>query len=182
MDTISHCIEALQGAMMLTAQAIQVEIAVSFIVFYEQGDTDIQAKKVLRQVYASAGRVDCLTSGTGSYGTVTRRMGRCAAFYDTLGKRKLKTVVNGKQGKAAIDAVIAFIKPYEIETMDDLAAHAARPRVPKPAPVESSRATDFVETVIHIETEHVHIDVTPEATKEELLAAIKALRDRIKEL
>ena len=183
MDTISYCIEALSGAMMLTAQAIQVEIAVSFIVFYNEGGTDINAKKVLRQVYASAGRVDCLSSGTGSYATVTRRMGRCAAFYDTLGKRKLKPVINGKQGKDAVQAVIEFIRPYEIENMDDVAAHGARPRKPDVAPSEQHRrATDIAETVIHIETEHVHIDVAAEATKTELQEAIRVLRERLREL
>ncbi len=164
MDTISHCIEALQGAMMLTAQAIQVEIAVSFVIFYEQGSTDIQAKKVLRQVYASAGRVDCLSAGTGSYATVTRRMGRCAAFFDSLGKRKLKPVIAGKAGKAAIDAVVAFLAPYAIETMDDLAARTGGPR----------KAREEVPGTLHIKTEHCRLDLTPDEKLDELIAEREA--------
>lgn len=181
MDTISHCIEALSGAMMLTAQAIQVEIAVSFVIFHEHGGTDIQAKKVLRQVYASAGRVDCLTSGTGSYKTVTRRMGRCAAFYDSLGKKGAP--INGRRGKAAIDAVIAFLQPYAIETMDDLAARAGTTRAPKTPPTEQRRrASDIAEPIVRIASEHVHIDVAPEATKAELQEAIRVLRELLKSL
>lgn len=168
MDTISHCIEALSGAMMLTAQAIQVEIAVSFVIFYEQAGTNIAAKRVLRQVYASAGRVDCLTSGTGSYMTVTRRMGRSAAFYDSVGARKVKPVINGKRGKAAIEAVIAFLKPYGIETMDDLAARAGRQRKP------SAEAPGTV----HIKTDHCRLDLAPDATIDEL----HELRDKLDEL
>lgn len=182
MDTITYCIEALNGAMQLSAKAIQVEIAVSILVFHEQGGANIDSKKVLRQVYASAGRLDCLTVGTGSYKTVSRRMGRCGDFYDTLDQKALKRMLKDKQGREAIEVIKQFIAVYEIDNMDDLAAHAARPRTPRPAPIENRRKTDFDATVVHIQTEHVHVDVSPEVTKQEIKEAIAALRKLLSEI
>ena len=182
MDTITHCIEALNGAMQLSAQAIQVEIAVSILVFYESGGVSKESKRVLRQVYAGAGRLDCLTVGTGSYKTVSRRMGRSGDFYDTLDPKMLKRMLKDKQGAEAIEVIKQFIAVYQIENMDDLAAHGTRPRTPRPAPVENRRKTDFDATIVHLVTEHVHVDISPEVTREEVQEAIVALSKLLAEL
>lgn len=177
MDTISYCIDALNGAMQLGAQAIQVEIAVSILVFYEHGGVSLESKRVLRQVYASAGRLDCIAVGTGSYKTVSRRMGRSGDFYETISPKTLKRMLKDKAGAEAIEVIKQFIAVYGIENMDDLAAHGARPRTPRPAPIENRRKSDFDATVVSIATEHVHVEVSPEVTKDEVQKAIAALRD-----
>lgn len=182
MDTITHCIEALNVAMQQSAQAIQVEIAVSILVFYEHGGVSIESKRVLRQVYASAGRLDCMTVGTGSYKTVSRRMGRSGDFYDTVDPKALKRMLKDKTGREAIEVIKQFIAVYEIENMDDLAAHGARPRTPRPAPIENRRKTDFDATLVHLVTDHVHVDVAPEVTRQEVQEAIKALRKLLADL
>lgn len=182
MDTITYCIEALNGSMQQSAQAIQVEIAVSILVFYENGGVSIESKRMLRQVYASAGRLDCLTPHTGSYKTVSRRMGRSGNFYETLDPKMLRRMLKDKQGREAIEIIKQFIAAYEIENMDDLAAHGARPRTPRPAPVENRRKTDFDATIVHLVTEHVHVDISPEVTRQEVQEAIKALRKLLAEL
>lgn len=182
MDTITYCIEALNGAMLQSARAIQIEIAVSILVFHEQGGVSIDSKKVLRQVYASAGRLDCLTVGTGSYKTVSRRMGRCGDFYNVIDPKALRRMLKDKDGREAIEVIKQFIAPYEIDNMDDLAAHSARPRTPRQAPIENRRKTDFDATLVHIETEHVHVDVSPDVTRKEVQEAIKALRKLLLEI
>lgn len=52
-----------------------------------------------------------------------------------------------------------------------------RPRTPRPAPIENRRKSDFDATVMSIATEHVHVEVSPEVTKDEVQKAIAALRD-----
>lgn len=177
MDNLDFCVTALRGAMMLSRQAIQIEIAVSFVVFHQHGgDTGIGPMKVLRQIYAEAGRVDCLTSNSRSYNTVNRRMRRCGDFYEVTGHSRVKKLLKDKHGKEAIEIVKQFIEPYEIESMDDLAAHGGNPRQPEATkpPKHDRRATDAPGTV-HVKTKHIDLPVPPDVPKAELIALAQKL-------
>jgi len=177
MDNLEFCVDALQGAMMLGKQAIQIEIAVCFVVFLQHdGDTGIKATKELRQVYHEAGRADCLTSDSPSYKTVNRRMGRCADLYEALGHRKIKKAVSGLSGKELIEALKKFIKPLDIGSMDDVAAHAGKPRPPaEPKQVAQDRRATDAPGVIHVKTRHIDLPVPPDVPKTELIALAKKL-------
>lgn len=182
METTEFCIEALRGAMLLSKQAIQVEIAVCFIVFCEHGgDTGPTATKVLRGIYAEAGRADCLTPDSPSYKTVQRRMRRCGDFYDTIGHKRIKRMLNDKHGDEAITVIRQFIEPYEISSMDDVAAHAGKPRQaseerpPKKSTADKARRATDAPGTVHIKTKHMDIPVPPDVTKAELLQVAKKI-------
>lgn len=170
MENLDFCIDALRGAMMLSGQALQVEIAVAFIVFDRMGSTDFQAKKVLRGIYASAGRADCLTPDSPSYQTVNRRMSRCADFYDTVRAGKVRKLLKPLAGQAAIDALVTLIASYQVQTMDDVARRTGK---------EPQAHKDAVGS-FHVKTEHIKIDMTPDVTADEILALIKELRALVK--
>lgn len=171
MDTMGHCIEALRNSMSLTEQAIQIEIAVSFVVFNEKGGTTLDVKKILREIYASAGRVDCLTSDSPSYKTVNRRMGRCADFYDILGHKEITKVLKGKKGKDSILAIVEFLKPHNISNMDDLAAKANKGR----------KTHESVPGEVHVRSDHIKLDISADTTVAELSDLIKRIKAIIKE-
>jgi len=172
-----HCVKALSGAMLLTKQAIQIEIAVAFIVFNEFGETSLLAKKALRNVYATAGDLDCLTAESPSYQTVTRRLNRCAAFYDATGSKKVKRILKDKFDAEAIEVVKQYLEPYDIKSMDDLKRLTGEPRQPaepKPEEPHDRRASD-APGVVHVKTKHIDLTVPPEAPKSELIALAKKL-------
>lgn len=179
MENLDFCIKALRGAMMLSKQAIQIEIAVCFVVYYNHdGDTGIQAMKALRAIYADAGRVDCLTPGSRSYQTVNRRMRRCGDLYETVSHKKMKRVLKDKHGEQAIEVIKQFIEPYGIESMDDVAAHAGKPREPaEPKTVQRDRRASDAPGVVHVKTRHLDIPIPPDVPKSELLALAKKLTD-----
>lgn len=175
------CVKALSGAFILSARALQVEIAVAFVVFHQAGDTSAASKKLLRQVYADAGRRDCLLPESPAYQTVMRRIGRCADLLEALGWRRVRKVLRDQHGAAAIQAVVDFIAPLGIESMDDVAAHAGRPR--KAAPLEPAQApaapqrrreTDSPD-VTHVKTRHIDVAVPPDAPASELVALANKL-------
>lgn len=178
-----HCIKALSSAFALSKQAIQIEIAVAFVVFHQFGSTDLEAKKALRNVYASAGRADCLTPDSPSYQTVTRRINRCAAFCDAVGVKKVRRILKDVGDDDAIEAVKKFIEPYGIETMDDVAARAGKPVIrTKPEDTEpeqddtphARRATD-APGVIHVKTKHIDLPIPPDAPATELVTLANKL-------
>jgi len=169
---LRHCVKALSGAFVLSARALQTEVAVSLLVFHEMGGASLDAKKALRQVYADAGRRDCLTHESPAYQTVMRRIGRCAALFDTFGLRRIKKAIGEATGAAAIAALQELIAPLEIETMDDVAAHAGQGRkAPPPAPAAPAelkrRAVDAPE-VVHVKTRHIDVAVPPGTPAKEL--------------
>jgi hypothetical protein len=174
----TNCVTALSGALLLSKQALQVEVAVAFIVFHEFGSTDLKAKKMLRTIYADAGRADCLTPDSPSYQTVTRRIGRCAAFFDYVGIRKVKKALKGFSGDAAIQVMKDYLLIYDIASMDDLAALAGNPRQPAEPKEQTERrdrrATDNPE-VQHIKTRHIDLAVPPDVPPSELVSLANKL-------
>jgi hypothetical protein len=184
MDTtivdLSFCTKALTTALAMSKQSIQVEVAVAFVTFYELGGTELSMKRDLRQIYHDAGRVDCLTADSRSYQTVTRRINRCAALYQKIGSKRLARVLKGKEKQELIDAVIEFLAPLEIESMDDVAAHAGmtRKRAEDEATHEPDkhdrRATDAPGTT-HVKTKHIDVAVPPDTPANELIALANKL-------
>lgn len=179
MENLDFCIEALRGAMMLSKQALQVEIAVCFVVYHQfDGDTSAATMKALRGIYASAGRVDCLTADSPSYQTVNRRMRRCGDFYATIGHKTIKRILKDKSGDEAIKVIIQYIEPFEISSMDDVAAHAGRPRQPaelKPSPHD--RRTTDAPGFVHVKTRHLDIPIPPDVPKAELLLLARRITE-----
>lgn len=178
-----HCIKALSGAFLLSRQALQIELAVAFLVFAEFGHTELDAKKALRRVYADAGRADCLTADSPSYQTVTRRINRCAAFFDVVGVKKVKKALKGAGGDVSVQLMVEHLKPYKIATMDDLAALAGNPREPAAPknsqeppkePPRDRRASDDP-NVTHVKTKHLDLAIPPDAPAKELVSLANKL-------
>lgn len=172
------CIDALHGSMMLRGQALQIELAVGLYVFNTLGATDINAKKTLRGIYASAGEADCIEPGSESYQTVNRRMSYIAGLHDNLRPKVIKKWIAGKAGQEAIDAIIEQLKPYGFTAMDNIRIFIT-PTLSKPEPVKEDavqameevphrRATDAPGT-IHIKTDHMDLPVPPDTPPNELM-------------
>lgn len=184
---LEFCVEAMRGSMMLRGQALQTELAVSFIVFDACGAADIGAKKILRAVYASAGRVECLTSGSPSYQTINRHMDRSARLYEKVKARSVTKWIKGRSGPEAIDAIIAALEPLHLMSMDDVAEYATgKPRVsartkytPENHPKRRSDDSGFAFVV---ETEHIHVGIPADATPDEVVDAANRLMELAKEM
>ena len=177
MENLDFCIEALRGAMQLSKQAIQTEIAVCFIVFHEHGGViNTETMKHLRGIYAEAGRIDCLTPDSRSYKTVSRRMNRCADFYETIKHSRIKRLLKDKHEGEAIDIIKQFLEPYDIDSMDDVAAHSGKPRKPtEPKQEPHDRRTTDAPGTVHVKTKHIDVPIPPGVPKSELLALAKKL-------
>lgn len=175
---LSVFVEAMGGVFLLSKQAIQTEVSIAFVVFHECGDTSVDSKKVLRQVYADAGRADCLRADSPSYQTVTRRINRCAAFFEIIGQKKVKRMLKDKFGQEAIDLIRGFLEPFEIETMEDVAVHAGRPTKKDADHLDGK---EDVQTeppgTVHVRTRHIDIALTPDVPKAEILKLAKKLLD-----
>lgn len=172
----SPCVKALGGALALSKKALQTEIAVAFVVFHGLGSTSAASKKALRQVYADAGRRDCMTPDSPGYQTVIRRINRCAALFEHVGWRKIKRMLKDLTPAGALSMVIDFLEPLDLQTMDDVAAYAGRPRKdtePTGEPVEE-QADEEVE-VIHVRTRHIDVVIPAGTPARELLALANKL-------
>lgn len=178
MEKLQFCIDALRGALQLSKQAIQTEVAVCFIVFYEHGGIiNSDTMKALRGVYHEAGRVDCLTPDSRQYKTVSRRMNRCADLYETVKHSKIKRALKDKFGKEAIEIIKQFLAPYEIESMDDVAAHAGKPRQPaEPKEIPHDRRTTDAPGTVHVKTKHIDLPIPPDVPRSEVEALVKKLQ------
>lgn len=178
----SHCVKALTGAFALSKKAIQVEIAVAFVVFHQFGETSIDAKRALRQVYADAGRRDCMTAGSPAYQTVVRRINRCAGLFDTFGMKRIARTLKDKHGAEAVRILVQLIEPLDIETMDDVAAHSGTPRKRASeeeqgrAQADQSGAEEEVE-VVHVKTRHIDVRIPPDTPARELRLLAKKLTE-----
>ncbi len=170
-DTTS-LIEALRGAMLLSRQALQVEIAVGMLTYFTYGDTGMSARKVLRGIYASAGRADCLTSDCPSYNTVNRRMGRVADFYAGVKPRALRQVLGELKGAEAVDSLVKFLEPYQIASMDDLLKAAGGGRDRTTVKEHERRII-----AVHIKTQHLDFPVPVETPISELWEFIDKLTE-----
>ncbi len=186
---IEFCISSMNTSLMNSAAALQVEIAVSLLVYSNLGSAGINEKKVLRDVYASAGRFDCLKPDSPSYQTISRRMQRSAAVFDKIGAKKIGKLVNGKSDQEALDSLIIGIKHFELMSWDDVQQFVTgvdkkSARMPKheieglPEPenrVEYKRRATDKEGAIHIETSHIKLDILQEATAKEIMELVQKL-------
>ena len=118
-QSLNYCVDAMRCSLALRGQALQIELAVSLIVYHACGASDIAAKKVMRSIYA-AGGIDCLTHDTPSYRTISRRMDRSAGLYDKVKHTTIAKWVKGKEGEQIVDAVVNGIEPLHLMSMDDV--------------------------------------------------------------
>jgi hypothetical protein len=179
LTNIDFCVTSMNKSLAGSAEWLQVELAVSLLVYSNIGDADINAKKVLRQVYASAGRFDCLTPDSPSYQTIARRMQRSAGLFEKLGAKKISKIINGKKDQEALDSIVSGIKSFQLMSWDDVEQFATgvpkkAAREPKTQKEHKRRATD-AEGTIHIETSHIRLDIPPEATAKEIMELARKL-------
>ncbi len=191
---LDFCIDALRGAVLSARQALQVEIAVGVVVYNAYGSVSQAAKKELRAVYATAGEIDCLSINSKRYQTVNRRMERIGKLYNHIGPKKLSKVISRLPEEKIIDTLVDFLAKFNICSMDDLLEVIGEPRHREPSadivtlglplPVEgagtpSRRVADRPDT-IHIETDHIKVDATPDMTEAEVMDLIRQLLDLVK--
>jgi hypothetical protein len=180
MKDLNFCIEAMRGTLLLSRQALQVELSVSLITYHVHGGASLAAKKVLRGIYASAGQVDCLTSDSRSYQTVNRRMDRCAKLYEHLGPRKIAKIIGDFEGKAALAAVAGLLAPLGLDSMDNVLDFVGEPRnrvtVATPLDIVPARRVSDTPGSLYFDTPHVHVVVPPEVSPDELLELARKLQ------
>ncbi len=195
-DKLDFCVELLHGGMDLGKRALQIELAVGLYVFFTCGSADINAKKVLRGIYASAGQVDCIKPGSPSYTRVANRMTAIAGLYDKLRRRRITDWIGDHHGAAATTAIIEGLKSYEFMVLDDVtefwtgktrkqrkAARVAADQDRGLAANDShhSNVIDFHRRVaddpkaIHIEQPHIRVDIDRKATAQEIQTIIMEL-------
>ncbi len=119
LTNIEFCIASMNRSLMGSADMLQIELAVSLLVYSSLGAAGKDEKKVLRDVYASAG-YDCLKKESPSYSTVLRRMDRSAALFEKLGAKKVIKVINGKQDQEALESLIGSLKTFALMSWDDV--------------------------------------------------------------
>lgn len=188
MSTPSHdftaCVKALSGAFALSSKALQAELAVSLFVFHTVGGATLDARRELRAVYSDAGR-PCLNHEDPAYQTVMRRIGRSAALFEKIGARRVGKTVGNLAPAAAIAALVDFLAPLRLSTMDAVgdyvgaAPPTAAPPAPAPAPVAKGkaprrRAADNPD-VQHVKTRHIDVAVPPGTPARELVALANKL-------
>lgn len=188
MSTPSHdftaCVKALSGAFALSSKALQAELAVSLFVFHTVGGATLDARRELRAVYSDAGR-PCLNHEDPAYQTVMRRIGRSAALFEKIGARRVGKTVGNLAPAAAIAALVDFLAPLRLSTMDavgdyvGVAAPSAAPPAPAPVPAAKGkaprrRAADNPD-VHHVKTRHIDVAVPPGTPARELVALANKL-------
>jgi hypothetical protein len=190
---LDFCVDAMRGALLLSRQALQVELAVGIVVYNAYGSVSLAAKKELRAIYAAAGQADCLTPDSRSYQTVNRRMDRCGKLFDHIGPNKISKVLSKLDDGAIIDTLVAFLAKFGIDSMDNVLDIIGEPRRREPhdpsivnislPPVEGEqplRRQSDRPGAIHIETEHIKLDAAPELTEAEVMGLIRQLLDLVK--
>ncbi len=183
-DKLDFCVELLHGGMDLGKRALQIELAVGLYVFFTCGSADINAKKVLRGIYASAGQVDCIKPGSPSYTRVANRMTAIAGLYDKLKRRRITDWIGDHQGAAATTAIIEGLKPHEFMVLDDVTEFwTGKTRKQRKADRIGDGKEEAANDVIYkqithtqgvVRFAHTHIiaAVDPQATKEDIQAVI----------
>jgi len=185
------CVKALSGAFALSSKALQAELAVSLFVFHTLGGASLDARRELRGVYSDAGR-PCLNHEDPAYQTVMRRIGRSAALFDKIGARRVGKTVGALAPAGAIAALVEFLAPLRIDTMDAVGVYvgAAPPGPPAPtpaaAPAGSSRAprrraADNPD-VQHVKTRHIDVAVPPGTPARELVVLANKLLKMAQEM
>ncbi len=185
---LDFCSDMLHRSMMLGKQALQIELAVGLFVFHAHTVADIASKKVLRGLYASAGRVDCLKSDSPHYHAIAKRIGVIAALFDKLKPRTISKWIDGFEGVNAVEGIMAELKPLELMSLDDViefysgVSRKARDKAKSEAANDSSmnvlefrRRTADQGDAIHIEQRHIHVDIDRRAKPEEIQAVIAEL-------
>lgn len=179
---LTYCVDAMRGSMALRGQALQIELAVSLIVYHTCGSSDIAAKKVLRAVYAASG-IDCVKPDSVSYRTIARRMDRSAGLFDKIKPNTLTKWLKGKADTQAIDAVVAGLKPLKLNSMDDVLTYTtgkkrekeSKPRTTYTPELHPLRRAEDVDAVVMLDTEHIHIGVPAGVSADELEQAAEKL-------
>ena len=179
LQNIDFCIETMTSSLIGSASALQIEIAVSLLVYSTLGSADLDAKRTLRQVYASAGRYDCLTPDSTSYQTISRRMQRSAGLFEKLGAKRLAKIIAGKKDQDALQLLVDGIKPFQLLSWDDVQQFATgidkkAARIVKTPAQHIRRATDAPDT-IHLKTENIKLDIPAVATHKEIMELVQKL-------
>lgn len=185
------CVKALSGAFALSSKALQAELAVSLFVFHTLGGASLDARRELRGVYSDAGR-PCLNHEDPAYQTVMRRIGRSAALFDKIGARRVGKTVGALAPAGAIAALVEFLAPLRLDTMDAVGVYVGAapsgPQAPAPAaaPAGSSRAprrraADNPD-VQHVKTRHIDVAVPPGTPARELVALANKLLKMAQEM
>lgn len=180
--SLNYCVAAMRGSMALRGQALQIELAVSLVVYHTCGSSDLAAKKVLRAVYAASG-IDCIKQDSASYRTIARRIDRSAGLYDKVKHSTIAKWLNGKDDTQTIDAVVAGLKPLNLNSMDDVLTYTtgkkrekeAKPRTTYTPELHPLRRAEDAEAVVVLDTEHIHIGVPAGVSADELEEAAEQL-------
>lgn len=157
---------AIAGAALSRKSALQVELAVGFAVMLESGPSKRLVRAVLCEVYASAG-YKCREPSDIDWTSINRRITASLALYEFLGEAEIRKWAGESTRGELLSALVKQLEPLKLATVNEVllicnrVKPAGRIRGPRPG--------------THIDTEHIHVVVPPNATSDELLLVASKL-------
>ncbi len=185
--SLETCVSALRGAMMSRRQALLAELSIGLLVFVGAGGTNRIAKRILTELYASAG-YQCINSSDIDYKNVNRRVNVTAVLFETLGIEKVRGWMSGKRENDLLLAMTQNLEPLQFFTSDDVADFCGRPSnksrarkltsdASQPALLTYDPEQDAPEGSIRIETRALHLMIPPAVPPRELIEVAMRLLD-----
>ncbi len=187
------CVEALASSFLSRRQALQAELAVGLIIFASEGDSNKEAKRDLRGLYASAGHL-CIDPKGADYKNINKRVNNTATLFDVVTRRAVRNWIGDAAEEGVLSAVMAALEKFQFATMDDVLEYCARPnnrtarqRANDAATAEArsdankrrggplARRAGDIEGAIKIDTADIHIVILKTATPDELRQAAAKL-------
>lgn len=182
------CLSAIRGAIMNRRKAMAAEFSVGLAIFLGEGKADIQAKKLIRSIYASVG-LDCVERTGNDYSAIAKRIDAMADLFDRLGAKAVFGWTAGAIDFEAIEKISTEIERLELYTVKDVLNYCQPHRIEKPAmeKVETiphiphapfmRRASDIeADGTIHVRSSGcLDIAIAPEVTADELKDAAQKL-------
>jgi hypothetical protein len=117
--SLDTCVAALNGCAMSRKAAFQTEISVGLAVFAVSGAANTDAKRALKEIYASAG-YDCLRYADQDYKTVNRYINNAANLFNKIGAEAVCKWIVGHTEASILLAVSESLRPLELTMQRDI--------------------------------------------------------------
>jgi hypothetical protein len=163
---IKAYVTAINSAALNRRTALQTELAVGFAVILESGPSKRLARAQIVEIYAEAG-YKCRETSDLDYKTINRRISASFALYDFLGEKDIREWTKDLTRGPLLQAIIEHLIPLKLTTINEVL------QICQDTKTEPS--TRGRKPGIHIDTEHLHLVISRQATYEEILEAAAKL-------
>lgn len=177
MITTKVCVSAINEAALNRRLAVQIELAVGMAIFAQQKGATSKAKAILSAIYAEAG-YQCEPSTAPHYKSVQKRIQAAADLYLKFGQAAIEHTMMHTTGRKSIIALQEAVDSVGITAIDQVRGYVGKVRKPRDAGQViktnvlsfNRRAADKDHTLwVHVVTDHLAVDVPPEADPDELI-------------